>query len=122
MSLRATERPANVAETRALFPEPLGATDTGIRICVECKLPLVVEILDGVEIDRCEECGGVWLDQGELEQLREEFEAYEERTEKLIQTMSLEADPSAVEQLQKERDESRPLWESITRIFRFGKS
>ena len=64
----------------------------------------------------------MWLDQGELEQLREEFEAYEERTEKLIQTMSLEADPSAVERLQKERDERRPLWESITRLFRFGKS
>lgn len=122
MALRAGERPANVGEARALFPEPLGATGEGMRVCVECKIPLVVELLDGVEIDRCGECGGVWLDQGELEQLREEFEAYEERTEKLIQTMSLEADPSAVERLQKERDERRPLWESITRLFRFGKS
>jgi Zn-finger nucleic acid-binding protein len=110
-----------VAEARALFPEPVGATDLNMRTCVECRIPLVVEILDGVEIDRCGECGGVWLDQGELEQLREEFEAYEERTEELIQTMRLKNDPSAVELLRKERNESRPLWESITRIFRFGK-
>lgn len=26
---------------------------------------------EGVEIDRCEVCGGVWLDKGELEQLRQ---------------------------------------------------
>lgn len=26
---------------------------------------------EGVEIDRCETCGGVWLDKGELEQLRQ---------------------------------------------------
>jgi Zn-finger nucleic acid-binding protein len=26
---------------------------------------------EGVEIDRCNVCGGVWLDKGELEQLRQ---------------------------------------------------
>ncbi|MCA1556959.1 MAG: zf-TFIIB domain-containing protein [Acidobacteria bacterium] len=26
---------------------------------------------EGVEIDRCDVCGGVWLDKGELEQLRQ---------------------------------------------------
>ena len=26
---------------------------------------------EGVEIDRCDNCGGVWLDKGELEQLRQ---------------------------------------------------
>ncbi|MCA9780823.1 MAG: zf-TFIIB domain-containing protein, partial [Candidatus Eremiobacteraeota bacterium] len=122
MALRATERPANVAEVRAIFPEPVGATDSGLRVCVSCKIPLVVEVLDGVEIDRCEECGGLWLDKGELEQLRSEFEAYEERTEELIRTISLTPDGPERELLQKERDESRPLWESITRLFRFGRS
>ena len=29
---------------------------------------------EGVEIDRCETCGGIWLDKGELEQLRQKEE------------------------------------------------
>jgi hypothetical protein len=29
---------------------------------------------ESVEIDRCETCGGVWLDKGELEQLRQKEE------------------------------------------------
>ncbi|MBU0755772.1 MAG: zf-TFIIB domain-containing protein [Planctomycetes bacterium] len=35
--------------------------------CVECKEPMVVLELDQVEIDYCLECGGLWLDHGELE-------------------------------------------------------
>jgi uncharacterized protein len=37
--------------------------------CVACKNPLVVLELEGVEIDYCLECSGLWLDAGELELL-----------------------------------------------------
>jgi len=37
--------------------------------CVACKEPMVVLEVDHVEIDHCLECGGVWLDAGELEML-----------------------------------------------------
>jgi len=36
-------------------------------MCPDCRLPLVGFQLGPVEIDRCVECGGTWLDAGELE-------------------------------------------------------
>jgi Zn-finger nucleic acid-binding protein len=43
--------------------------------CVSCKEPMVVLEVDQVEIDHCVNCGGVWLDAGELELLLEEADA-----------------------------------------------
>lgn len=40
-------------------------------MCPECKEPLVVFELQGVELDRCLNCGGTWLDAGELEMITE---------------------------------------------------
>lgn len=40
-------------------------------MCPVCNEPLVVFELGGVEIDRCVECGGTWLDAGELAHLVE---------------------------------------------------
>ena len=47
-------------------------------MCPLCHEPLVAFELDGVEIDRCVDCGGVWLDAGELESLTGAFETGEE--------------------------------------------
>ena len=46
--------------------------------CPHCKVPLVMSERQGVEIDYCPQCRGVWLDRGELDKLIErsaEFEA-----------------------------------------------
>ena len=40
-------------------------------MCPVCDQPMVSFELDGVEIDRCLECGGTWLDAGELEMIAE---------------------------------------------------
>jgi hypothetical protein len=37
--------------------------------CPKCGADLVTESFHGVQVDRCPECGGVWLDHGELDQL-----------------------------------------------------
>jgi hypothetical protein len=37
--------------------------------CPACKTPLVVLEHDGVEVDYCVDCRGVWLDAGELDLL-----------------------------------------------------
>jgi len=37
--------------------------------CPVCKTSMIVLELDEVEIDHCLDCGGVWLDAGELELL-----------------------------------------------------
>ncbi len=34
--------------------------------CVACKEPMIALELDQVEIDYCLDCGGIWLDTGEL--------------------------------------------------------
>lgn len=38
-------------------------------MCPDCGLPLIILELNGVELDFCTQCGGSWLDQGELELL-----------------------------------------------------
>jgi uncharacterized protein len=37
--------------------------------CPVCKIPLVMSERQGVEIDYCPQCRGVWLDRGELDKL-----------------------------------------------------
>ncbi len=37
--------------------------------CPRCDAPLSEIDRDGITIDRCERCRGVWLDRGELEKL-----------------------------------------------------
>jgi Zn-finger nucleic acid-binding protein len=38
-------------------------------ICVNCRKPMVVLELAGVEVDYCSFCEGIWLDAGEIELL-----------------------------------------------------
>ncbi|MGQ9735001.1 MAG: zf-TFIIB domain-containing protein [Thermaceae bacterium] len=53
--------------------------------CPICQEPMREVVRQGVAIDLCPRCGGVWLDRGELEKLlsivREEAEAYEKEWE-----------------------------------------
>ena len=42
-----------------------------IQNCLRCQGSCVHLQHDGVEIDRCSKCGGVWLEQGELEEILE---------------------------------------------------
>ncbi len=37
--------------------------------CPRCDGTLKTNHFEGVDVDTCEKCGGVWLDSGELEQL-----------------------------------------------------
>ncbi len=39
--------------------------------CPVCSVPLVMADRQGVEIDYCPKCRGVWLDRGELDKLIE---------------------------------------------------
>jgi Zn-finger nucleic acid-binding protein len=37
--------------------------------CVHCKDEMIVKAVKGVEVDICPDCGGTWLDSGELKEL-----------------------------------------------------
>ena len=57
-------------------PAPLDGTaldaggTTGKLFCPRCEAPILQErVRDGVSIDVCRECRGIWLDRGELERL-----------------------------------------------------
>jgi uncharacterized protein len=39
--------------------------------CPACRVPLVMSDRQGVEIDYCPQCRGVWLDRGELDKIIE---------------------------------------------------
>ena len=39
--------------------------------CPKCQVPLMITDRQGVEIDFCQQCRGVWLDRGELDKLVE---------------------------------------------------
>ena len=49
-------------------------------LCPQCKINLVMADRQGVEIDYCPSCRGVWLDRGELDKIIERSAAYEART------------------------------------------
>ncbi len=46
-----------------------------IQTCLRCKGPCIHHHHEGVIIDRCSNCGGAWLDQGELESIIERRES-----------------------------------------------
>src|SRR3546814_18460277 len=51
------------------------AADAGQgMLCPVCKVTLSISERQGVEIDFCPQCRGVWLDRGELDQIIERSE------------------------------------------------
>jgi len=44
-----------------------------------CKIPLLISDREGIEIDYCSQCRGVWLDRGELDKIIERSTAMEEK-------------------------------------------
>lgn len=50
--------------------------DAGL-LCPACRVDLVMSDRQGIEIDYCPKCRGVWLDRGELDKIIERSAAYE---------------------------------------------
>ena len=44
-------------------------TQAAAMPCPLCQIPLVMSERQGVEIDYCPQCRGVWLDRGELDKI-----------------------------------------------------
>ncbi|MFV8817721.1 MFS transporter [Haliea sp. E17] len=73
------QHPAD-GKTRAGRPAPryttgIGAGEAGMfwsgaMRCPKCRADMEMTSYDGVEIDRCASCSGLWFDPGELEKLR----------------------------------------------------
>ena len=46
-------------------------TEVAAMPCPVCKVPLAMSDREGIEIDYCPQCRGVWLDRGELDKIIE---------------------------------------------------
>jgi Zn-finger nucleic acid-binding protein len=47
----------------------------GPMTCPHCSVPLVMSERQGIEIDYCPQCRGIWLDRGELDKIIERASA-----------------------------------------------
>jgi Zn-finger nucleic acid-binding protein len=47
--------------------------------CPRCNVPLMIADRQGIEIDFCQQCRGVWLDRGELDKLVERAARFNDR-------------------------------------------
>ncbi len=47
--------------------------------CPHCNVPLTMTERQGVEIDYCPQCRGVWLDRGELDKILERQAIFEQQ-------------------------------------------
>ena len=70
------------------------------RICPVCKSPMVKHYASSkeeIEMDECYGCGAIFLDYGELEQIRNQFKTEEERSEAFMGHLKAECDISSFE-------------------------
>ena len=58
-------------------------------ICPVCKESMIVLELEKIEIDNCINCGGIWLDNGELELLLETVEERDRLKDLFIEAESI---------------------------------
>lgn len=47
--------------------------------CPVCKVTLLISDKQGIEIDYCPQCRGIWLDRGELEKIVEKSTLYSQQ-------------------------------------------
>ena len=50
--------------------------------CIKCKKPMKKAKLEGVLVDKCDTCRGVWLDGGELEMLQRDYSKTDQELKK----------------------------------------
>lgn len=56
--------------------DPVARSANGM-LCPVCKIDLLLSERQGIEIDYCPQCRGVWLDRGELDKIIERNASYE---------------------------------------------
>ena len=85
--------------------------------CPKCYEPLRISERQGIEIDYCPDCRGVWLDKGELDKIVERSLQYKPRDEYRREESRDEyrGDESRGEY---RREESRDNYKKITKIIR----
>ena len=71
-----------------------------------------------VEVDECQNCGGFWLDYGELGRIRSQYSSEEER-KKAAEEYFEDLFGEELKRMQEEAEEKREKAKKIIRMFRF---
>ncbi len=94
-----------------------------IRICPTCKPEVKMRkhfwsVKAEVELDECDKCGGIWLDDGELEKIRS---LYENEAEKISDTQRYFASLSndLIDRAEQERRKTAPWYDKLAFVI-FG--
>ncbi len=78
------------------------------RTCPKCGNVVMMDrffsVNRTVEIDKCGGCAGIWLDAGELEDIRQQFDSEEERQEAFEEHFAREMAPKLEQMESSERD------------------
>jgi len=92
------------------------------RTCPKCNnVPLVrhfFSVKKEVEIDTCYTCGGVWLDSGELNNIRGQFASEDEKRAAAAEAFD-EAFGPGLERLKKEREENAQSARRFANMLKF---
>jgi Zn-finger nucleic acid-binding protein len=93
-----------------------------IRLCPKCEnqkmLKHFFSVEREVEIDECPVCGGLWLDYGELGQIRDQF-ANEEERKKAAQAYLSELFDDKLAEMRAENEEQLERARRFAKVFRF---
>ncbi len=92
------------------------------RACPKCEGVIMMKhfmsVKRDVEVDECANCGGFWLDAGELGQIRDQFTTESDR-EKAADTYFAETFGEELQKMLEESQEKADRAHSIAKMFRF---
>ena len=102
--------------------ESINVDHSAVRLCPKCEgigmMRHFYSIKKEVEVDECANCGGFWLDPGELARIRQQFNSEEERknaTEEYFSKIFKKELPK----MRAEGEERLEKAQKIARLFRF---
>jgi hypothetical protein len=55
-------------------------SNNSIIKCPRCNVPMQKKTRDGVTIDKCNKCGGIWLDKGEIDSIAKRMNDHQRKT------------------------------------------
>jgi len=92
------------------------------RTCPKCPSQLMIQhfvsVKHEVEVDECVSCGGIWLDYGELGQMRDQYETEADRKEAAHAYFN-EAFGPELERISRENEQQLQSARKVANVFRF---
>lgn len=92
-------------------------TDAQGLLCPTCRVNLTMSERQGIEIDYCPQCRGVWLDRGELDKIIERSEAANAPQQQAAPPPPPQQQPQYREERYDDRDYGKPYKKSYKKSF-----